>query len=125
VVSNYADGTTSAPTTTSTTYATIPEMTASFTPTTTVTVTAYMSIAFSISSQAAIASFGLALDGAAEQGVISAQVASNGARGWLTIFARWANVSAAAHTVTGRWNTSAGTLSGITTQRHLLVEQAG
>src|SRR5215471_14709250 len=120
-----ADGVTSGPTTTSTTYADIPDMSVTVSPVATCSLLAWMTISVSETSNTANINVALRLDSTTEQGAITTRVGTNNGYTAVTVFAMWSAVAAGSHTIRGRWNTSTGTLAGVTTSRHLLVEQAG
>jgi hypothetical protein len=124
-VAGTADGATSAPSTTSTAYADITDMAVTFSTTTVGHVIAWMSIGFSLNANNIAANFGLSLDAATEVGAIQSGVGSNNGKSSTMVFGVWNNVAVGSHTIKGRWQlTAAGTLTGTTTMRHLLVATA-
>ncbi|HEY1292947.1 MAG TPA: hypothetical protein VGJ60_07710 [Chloroflexota bacterium] len=120
-----AEGVQSGPSTTSATYADIPDMTVTVNPAATCTLVAWLSITLSHSTLSNDLNIALQLDATAEKGQISTRMPSTNGRTAATIFAIWTDVAAGSHTIRGRWNTSGGTMTGVTTLRHLLVEQTG
>jgi hypothetical protein len=87
---------------------------------------AWMSITISVSTNTGVATFGLALDGTAEVGVVTALPGSNAMNMVVSVFGIWTGVAPGSHTVTGRWHSSATnvTVTGIGTSRHMLVQSS-
>jgi len=118
-----ADGVTSGPTTLSTTYVDIPDMTVAINPTAPCTVLAWMSLSLQHTSNTADLNIALNIDGGVATDPITTRVGTNNGRTALMVFGVWTNVAAGAHSVRGRWNTSAGTMTAVGVNRHMLVQQ--
>lgn len=118
-----ADGVTSSPTTASTTYVDIPDMAVTINPTSICTLLAWLTISLQQTANTNDMNIALNVDGGAAVAPITTRVGTNAGRTAVTVFGVWTNVAAGAHTIRGRWNTSAGTMTAVGVSRHLLVQQ--
>jgi hypothetical protein len=116
-----AAGATSAPLTVSATYVDVPDMSVTFTPSTTCDVLVWFNCTTYNSNPGAVNVIGLSLDGAAEVAEIQPSIPTSNATISPSIAHRFSGVSATAHTVKARWYTNAGTAVMLTTLRRMVV----
>ena len=116
-----AIGATSAPITVSATYVDVPDMSVTFTPSTTCDVLVWFNCTTYNSTPTAVNIIGLSLDAAAEVAEIQPSIPTSNATISPSIAHRFSGVTATAHTIKARWYTNAGTAVMLTTLRRMVV----
>jgi hypothetical protein len=116
----FAAGATSGPTTTSTTFVDLPDMTVTLT-TNGGDLVAVLVLDSYNSNAGVFNSIGLSLDAAAEVGVVLATCPGVSFDFVMTTLHYWTGVSAASHTIKGRWRTQSNTATAFGTNRRLFV----
>ena len=117
--SGYVEGSTSGPTTTSSSYADLAEMSVTLTTTGGDLLVDFDAGAYA-STGGLTATFAISLDGASEVHIRDYNLGSSAVTP-LSLHHRFTSVSAASHTVKIRWKTSGGTITAFGTQRSLRV----